>query len=147
MIAGIINAIISFFIWIIFPSLFIVSTGYLQATSIITEPVITLVLTFVFTGIFFVAAKLLGGKGAFSKLYYLSSLYAVPLSFFLWIPWLGLLVLVYGLHLFSLAAKEALELTHGKAVAAMLLTLGVIALIYFLAGIAAFIALGAVFGV
>ena len=85
------------------------------------------------TGVLWVIAKLLGGKGSFAQQYYLSALYLAPFAvinlltniFGIFSPLLALLVnlltFIYGLYLLTLVLKEAHEFSTLRAVAAWLI--------------------------
>lgn len=69
----------------------------------------------------FVIAKVLGGKGSFTSLFYLNSLYAPVMYLLSYIPFLGLATSIYGVYLFYLAVKESQELSSGRAIVTTIL--------------------------
>ena len=105
--------------------------------TIIINPIVTIVTYVIAIGVFFVIAKLLGGKGSFTSLFYLSSLYAVPIALISWIPYLGILAILYWYYLLYLTVKESQELSGGKAAGAILIPLILAALLGLIIGIAA----------
>ncbi len=73
------------------------------------------------TGIYWIFAKLLGGKGSFSAQYYVTALYAAPLSIPGAIPIVGMLVGLYEIYLAFLTIREVHELSTGKTIAVLLI--------------------------
>mgnify|MGYP001561092431 CR=1 len=81
-------------------------------------------------GIFFVLARILGGKSSFENQLYLTTLFSVPIallnSIVILIPivgnWLGLVLLIYLAYLLTLSLKEAHALSTLKAVATWLIS-------------------------
>jgi len=97
--------------------------------SIVTFPIVYLVSWFITSGILYLFAVVLGGKGTFTKQSYLMALYQSPLiviqTILLSIPIIGpiisLLVGIYGLYLLTLALKQVHKVSTGKAIAIWLL--------------------------
>lgn len=89
-------------------------------------------------GIFYLFAKLLGGKGTFTTQIYLMALYMAPLAVISSIlglvpyvgSWISLLVMIYGLYLLTLALKEAHNYTMGRAVLTWLIPVILLAVIF-----------------
>ena len=114
---------------------------------IILYPLLSLVGWLINSGIYYVFARLLGGKGNYTKQSYLIALYVAPLSIIssiiLSIPtvgvWLSLLVTVYGLYLLTFALKEAHGYSTGRAVMSWLIPV-IILLIFVAIGVGLFFA-------
>jgi hypothetical protein len=127
-IAGIIGGIISA----------IVSLNWVSALFFIFfYPLLSFVGWLINSGIYYVFARLLGGKGNYTKQSYLIALYVAPLSIItaiiLLIPtfgvWLSLLVTVYSLYLLTFALKEAHSYSTGRAVMTWLIPLSILLII------------------
>ncbi len=71
--------------------------------------------------IYWVVAKLFGGKGSLSAQYYVVSLYAAPLAMIDLIPLVGLVALIYQFYLTVLAISSVHKLSAGKAIAVVLM--------------------------
>jgi hypothetical protein len=105
--------------------------------SIIAYPLISLVSWLFGSGVNYVFAKLLGGKGDYTKQSYLLSLYIAPLSIvsaiITSIPvvgvWLSFFVSIYGFYLLTLALKEAHGYSTGRAILTWLIPFVIIAAI------------------
>ncbi len=93
-------------------------------------------------GIYYIFAKLLGGKGDFITQLYLISLYTPLLviiaSVFTPVPFIGLLVGIYGLYLLTLALKETHSYNTIKAVLSWLIPVLIIIVILIVLIIVAF---------
>ena len=141
LIAGLISAVILFLAVSFFPAIYSVYGA--QSSSIFTVIMIRTVLivfNIITIGMFFAIAKLLGGKGSFTSLFYLASLYAVPIALISWIPYLVVLAILYAYYLLYLAVKESQELAGGKAVAVTLISIILVILLGFIIGLPAIIA-------
>jgi hypothetical protein len=98
-------------------------------TSIILYPLINLLSWLIGSGINFVFARILGGKGDYMKQSYLIALYSAPLSIIstiiFIIPtvgiWLSFLIAIYGFYLLTFALKEAHSYSTGRAIMTWLL--------------------------
>ncbi|MFO7872698.1 MAG: Yip1 family protein [Candidatus Undinarchaeales archaeon] len=92
-------------------------------------------------GIYYIFAKLFGGKGDFTTQIYLISLYApllaIVTAIFTPVPYVSLLVAIYGLYLLTLALKEAHSYETSKAVLSwfvpMLVIIVVLVILVFIA--------------
>jgi len=132
LIAGVITGIMTFVIGLVFSMLGSIPVDITSVFSVVLTPIGTIFWAFVGLGISFIIAKILGGQGSFTSLFYLVSLYAVPIALLSWIPVLNILVILYSLYLFFLALKESLTLSTGKAIAVILIPivlLGILAVI------------------
>lgn len=107
--------------------------------NIVLFPIASVIFSFISIGFFFIIAKLLGGKGNFSTLFYFVSLYFVPLTtimyLLIFIPVIGVLfifvLLLYSLYLFYHALKESQELSGGKAILAIIIPIIVLFVLSF----------------
>ena len=88
--------------------------------SPITFLIFGLVVAFISIGVLHVIAKLLGGNGQYTQLFYLYSLYSVPIIILSGIPFIGIILAivlgVYGVYLETLAIKEVYGLSTSKAI-------------------------------
>lgn len=114
--------------------------------SIILYPILNVVGWLLGSAIYYMFAKLLGGKGDYTKQSYLMSLYIAPLSIvsaiLVSIPvvgiWLSFFVTVFGLYLLTFALKEAHNYSTDKAVLTWLIPF-IILVIILLIGLGLFI--------
>jgi hypothetical protein len=89
------------------------------------------------SGVNYVFARLLGGKGNYTAQSYLIALYSAPFSIItvviMLIPWVGIwlavLFSIYGLYLLTLALKETHGYSTGRAVLTWLLPMIIMAVI------------------
>jgi hypothetical protein len=90
----------------------------------IIYPIFLIVITLILAGIFFIMAKILGGKGNFETQYYLLAIFHAPIIIIIsslsLIPIIGyfisLVIHIYALYLLTLSIREAHELDTAKAV-------------------------------
>ena len=147
LIAGVITGVMIFVLSLVIPRLGSVPGIAPNIFSVVLTPIGTIFWAFVGLGISFILAKILGGQGSFTSLFYLVSLYAVPIALLSWIPLLGFLVALYAVYLFFLALKESLTLSTGKAIAVIIIPLVLIgiliAVVVAIVGVALFSAFGA----
>lgn len=101
----------------------------LALISIVTSPVGMIILALITTLIYFAVSKLFGGHGAFKEIYYLMSIYTVPLAIISAIPVIGMLGFLYSLYLTYLVIMETQGLSSGKSIVVILLPLIVIAIL------------------
>lgn len=99
----------------------------------ISVPIMAAITLFIGSGIFYIIARLLGGKGNYQTQTYLMAIYMAPLGLIgilAMIPFVGILVslgvTIYMLYLLTLALKETHKFTTGRAVLTWLLPLIVI---------------------
>ncbi|MDO8625154.1 MAG: YIP1 family protein [Candidatus Diapherotrites archaeon] len=78
----------------------------------------------------FLAAKLLGGKGSYTGLLYLTSLYAPLLAILSIIPIVNILVFFYSLYLLFAAIRHSQQLSEGRAIAVIAVLFGLVLLLY-----------------
>lgn len=91
---------------------------------IIFSPVLSVIGWLFSSGVDYIFAKLLGGRGTYEQQTYLISLYVAPISIIsavlLLVPvaglWLSALLSLYGLYLVTMALKEAHGYSTGRAV-------------------------------
>ncbi|MDH3193655.1 MAG: YIP1 family protein [Acidimicrobiia bacterium] len=83
------------------------------------------------TGIFYALAKMFGGEGDFQGLMRGNAYAAVP-SALGGIPFLGILIALWGVYLFILNVRENMALTMGKAAAVVLIPVAIVFLLVFL---------------
>lgn len=141
LIAGIISAVVSFVINMIFSTATGGAAGAVVAGlsgifGIIVIPIITVILSFIIVGIYFILAKILGGTGSYSSLFYLMSLYAIPVGILSSIPILGILAALYGLYLAFLAIKESQQLSTGKAIIPIIIMIILTVILIVIVGVA-----------
>jgi len=142
-IVGLITTVISIFL-ILFhqiPNEYLsYGAGVIMLMSIfypIIYPVFLIIATLFLACIFFVMAKILGGKGNFGTQYYLWAIFYAPIIIIInlisLIPIIGnfisLAILIYALYLLTLSIKEAHELDTIKAILVWLIPGIVIAII------------------
>ncbi|GEM_PF-1731950 len=149
-VAGIISGSIVFLIARFFPGVYLFQlTGYFGADYygfakifidiyssiyiLLLVPFLTIISGFVFSVIFFVVARLFGGKGTFTSFFYLYSVFSVPVSFLATIPLIGQIIGLYSWYLIFLALKESMELSSNKAILAIAAVFGLIFVLVFLA--------------
>ena len=125
----------------------------LGALGIIVSPIVTLIGAFIGVGIIWIFAKILGGKGTYTQLFFLVSLFAIPMAVIglvIVIPAvgsiLGLLVGLYTLYLWVIAVQSSQELSTGRAVAAVLIPVILIAIIIAILAVIGLMALGTAMG-
>jgi hypothetical protein len=105
--------------------------------SIVLWPILLVISSLISSAIYYIFAKLLGGKGSFTQQAYLISLYTAPLTILLLIvnliPVIGfvvdILIGVYSLYLLTLVLKQVHKFTTGKAILTWLLPLIIILLL------------------
>ncbi|MFH1391133.1 MAG: YIP1 family protein [Candidatus Diapherotrites archaeon] len=130
-IAGVISGILSF---LLFGILGAALGGGLEAVapgaiSIVTTPIFQVIGAFIVTALFFVVAKILGGTGSYTSIFYLASLYAVPIAVLSMIPLVGILASLYSLYLLYLVIKISQGLSSGKAILTILIPIGILVII------------------
>ncbi len=111
--------------------------------AVIITPLIILILDLIFVGVYFVIAKIFGGKGSYTSILYLDSLYTIPqlalMGIFALVPIVGgilnLLLLAYSIYLFYLVIKESQELSSGKAIIVTLIPIVLVILLVVLLAI------------
>ena len=113
LLAGIISAVLT------------LGIGFL---AIVTTPIAYVVGSLIGVGILFVLAKLLGAKGDYLNLFYLLSLYAVPMAVLMMIPIVGILAGLYSLYLLYWVLTQGMEMTSGRAIA-LIVILIIVALV------------------
>ena len=125
----------------------------LGALGIIVSPIVTLIGAFIGVGIIWIFAKILGGKGTYTQLFFLVSLFAIPMAVIglvIVIPAvgsiLGLLVGLYTLYLWVMAVQSSQELSTGRAVAAVLIPIILIGIIIAILAVIGLMALGTAMG-
>jgi len=125
----------------------------LGALGIIVSPIVTLIGAFIGVGIIWIFAKILGGKGTYTQLFFLVSLFAIPMAVIglvIVIPAvgsiLGLLVGLYTLYLWVIAVQSSQELSTGRAVAAVLIPIILIGIIIAILAVIGLMALGTAMG-
>lgn len=105
-------------------------------------------------GIYFLFAKLFGGKGSFTAQLYLMALYIAPLailsSIVALIPFAGgfivLILAVYGLYLLTMALKEAHSYSTAKAFLSWFIPLLIIIVVLIMLVMMAMTMVGTMFG-
>tara|TARA_Y100000310_G_scaffold345709_1_gene468634 strand:+ start:38180 stop:38752 length:573 start_codon:yes stop_codon:yes gene_type:complete len=130
-IAGLISGILSFLLFGIIGAalgggLESVAPGVL---SIVTTPVFQVIGALIAAALFFIIAKVLGGNGSYTQIFYLASLYAVPVALVSWIPLVGFLVSLYALYLFYLVIKISQGLSTGRAILTILIPFGILVIL------------------
>ncbi|MCR4334911.1 MAG: YIP1 family protein, partial [archaeon] len=130
-IAGLISGILAFLLFGIIGAIF---GGSLEAVapgvlSIATTPIFQVIGALIIAGLFFIVAKVLGGKGSFSQIFYLASLYAVPIALVSWIPFVGWLASIYALYLLYLVIKISQGLSTGRAILTILIPIVILFII------------------
>ncbi len=155
-IAGLISGIIAWIVAMIAPGLLPggpTAAAAIGIATVIISPIMAVIGSLIGIGIVWIFAKLFGGKGTYTSLYYLVSIVAVPfavLNIVQYIPAvgpiLGLLVGLYALYIYVLAVMSSQELTMGKAILAVVVPIIIVAIIVailvVIAGIAILGALG-----
>lgn len=102
-------------------------------------PIMAAITLFIGSGIFYIIARILGGKGSYQTQTYLIAIYMAPLGIIgvlAMIPFVGILVslgvTIYMLYLLTLALKETHKFTTGRAVLTWLLPVIVIMVLFML---------------
>ena len=95
--------------------------GVTELITLGVTPVFQVIISILGAGILFVIAKVLGGKGSYSSIFYLASLYAVPLAFVSWIPIVSLLASLYSIYLIYLVIKISQDRSSERAIATVLI--------------------------
>ena len=115
-------------------------------TSVIVTPIMMIISWLIGSGIYYIFAMILGGRGNFTTQSYLIALYTAPIAIITavlgLIPLVGilnLLVFIYSLYLLTLALKETHRFTTIKAALTWIIPLVLIIIAVFLLG-AAFLA-------
>jgi len=112
--------------------------------ALIMTPILSVVSWLIGSGIYYIFAMLLGGKGNYTTQSYLIAIYSAPLSVVSailgLIPVVGLFIAIipglYGLYLLTMSLKEAHSFTTGKAVLAWLLPILILVLLAIIFGLA-----------
>lgn len=89
--------------------------------TLILFPIILVFSVFFSTAFYWIIAKILGGKGSFSSLFYLNSIIVLVISALGIIPILNLIVIIYAYYLMYLAIKISQELSTGRALIVLFL--------------------------
>jgi len=105
--------------------------------SLILTPILVVIGWLIVSGILYIFALLLGGKGSYTTQSYLYAIYSAPLSIVSSIlmlipfagPFLAFIVMIYGLYLLTMALKEAHNYTTGRALLTWLIPVGIIVVI------------------
>ena len=84
--------------------------------SILILPFLIIFAGFFSSAFYWIIAKILGGKGSFSSLFYINSTIILTIAIFLIIPILNILLVIYAIYLSYLAIKISQELSTGRAV-------------------------------
>ncbi len=131
-IAAILSAILSYLTRTYFPEALLfydVSISPIDPMTILTTHGISLVLLFIVIGLYYLIAKAMGGRGTYTSLLYLVSLYAVPIAALGAIPFIGILFFLYSIYLEYLAIKESQALSTGRTIGVILIPLVIIGVI------------------
>lgn len=114
--------------------------------GIVLTPIISVIMWLIGSGIIYIVAKLLGGKGDFKLQSYLFAIYMAPISIISTIigvipvvNMLGIVVTLYSLYLLTLAIKESHRFTTMKAVITWLIPAVLLMIVVLVLG-AAFLA-------
>jgi hypothetical protein len=160
-VAGVITGFLSGLFALIFGSA-IASTFFPMASGVIgvaaflaaliLTPIVSVIAWLISSGIYYIVAMLLGGKGNYVTQSYLIAIYSAPLSVISVVlslipivgPFIAIIPGLYALYLLTMSLKEAHGFTTGRAVLVWLLPVIVLALIAFMLGLA-FSALAYVF--
>ena len=82
-----------------------------------------IVFEFIYVGVIYVIARLLGGNGGYVTLLYFASLYAPVVALLGSIPLVSILVGLYSIYLFVIAVKESQNISTGRAAVAVFIPL------------------------
>ncbi len=122
-------------------------TGFIA--SVILTPIISIIGWLIGSGIYYIVAMILGGKGSYSTQSYLIAIYSAPISIITsivgLIPIIGLLnfvIFLYSLYLLTLALKETHRFTTIKAALVWIIPIVLIALAAIFLGTAFIAGLG-----
>ena len=142
LITGFITGLYEMFFGSIFASQFLPIASPLAGpmiflASLIITPIIAVIWWLIVSGILYIFALLLGGKGSYATQSYLYAIYSAPLgiisSILLLIPlagWLlSFILMIYGLYLLTMALKEAHNYTSGRALLTWLVPVGIVVII------------------
>ncbi|MDO8624584.1 MAG: YIP1 family protein [Candidatus Diapherotrites archaeon] len=105
------------------------------ALGIVVSPIVMVIGSLIGAGVVYLFAKLLGGKGTYTQLFYLTSLYAVPIAvlgiigIIPIIGLIGILVMLYTVYLEILAIAESQGLSLGRAFLSILIPVVIISII------------------
>ena len=115
-------------------------------TSVIVTPIVSIISWLIGSGIYYIFAMILGGRGNYKTQSYLIAIYSAPIAIITsiigLIPLVGILnflVFLYSLYLLTLALKETHRFTTLKAALTWIIPLVLIIIAAFLLG-AAFLA-------
>ncbi|PIN84951.1 MAG: hypothetical protein COV47_04855 [Candidatus Diapherotrites archaeon CG11_big_fil_rev_8_21_14_0_20_37_9] len=111
----------------------LISSAFTAILIIILFPMLLIISELISTAVPFVIAKLLGGSGSYSSLFYLISIYTPIILIISMIPLAGMVAGLYSIYLFYLALKESQKLSSKKAIIIVLFPLLLIAIIMVLA--------------
>jgi len=108
--------------------------------SIILTPIFSVIIWLIVSGILYIFAMMLGGKGSYTTQSYLYAIYLAPLNVivgvFSLIPFVGgiiaILPMLYGLYLLTLVLKETHQYTLGKAVLTWAIPVIILTIILFI---------------
>ena len=119
LIAGLIIGVAYFLAY----SLFFGLTGFssLGVLIIIVAPIALIISSLIGTALYFIISKLVGGKGSYTGLYYLTSLYAVPIIVLALIPIVNIISGLYSIFLSIRAVQISQSLSFWRSVAVILL--------------------------
>ncbi len=112
-------------------------------SSVVGYAVIALVIWFIVSGLYYIFAKLLKGKGSFAQQSYLMALWYAPMVALTWLPLVGTLIALYSLYLATVSQRIVHKFSTLRAILSWLLPLLIIILlisvvmVFFFAGLAA----------
>ncbi|HLC50944.1 MAG TPA: YIP1 family protein [archaeon] len=118
------------------------NTFFSLLSSIIGYAIIVLVGWFIGSGLYYIFAKILGGKGSFAQQSYLLALWYAPIVAISWIPLIGMVFAIYSLYLVTVSQRIVHKFSTLRAVLSWLLPLLImivlvfVALVFFFAGAA-----------
>lgn len=112
------------------------------AVYIVAAPIVVVIAELIGLLVPFVLSKFAGGTGSYSSLFYLTSLYEVPVLALQAIPVVGWLVSFYSIYLFYHALKESQGLSSGRARAVVLIPLALVVIAAVLLMVLGLFALG-----
>jgi hypothetical protein len=143
--AGLITGLISGLVFLVVGSIYSMANPYAMGligipafvAILIVSPIVSVIGWLISSGIYYLIARLLGGRGDYKTQSYLIALYSAPMGIVITVlnlvPILGsilsLLGAIYSLYLLTLSLKETHGFSTGKAVLTWLIPFLVIAVI------------------
>ncbi len=116
-------------------------SGGASPTGFITSVVFAIVWMFIAAGVLHLIARLLGAKKGFEETFKAAAYGSTPTLLLSGLPWVGLLLAIWAIALEALGMEQLQSMSRGRAVAAVILSVLVLAVVigFIVAGVLAMI--------